>query len=60
MAKHDIYISQRIVKVNSHLNTSISVVLQLEAMNPFSRYLVIPQYFYFEYRDMVLINTAHP
>ena len=29
-------------------------------MNPFSQYLVIPQYFYFEYRDMLLINTAHP
>ena len=29
-------------------------------MNSFSRYLVIPQYFYFENRDMLLINTAHP
>ena len=29
-------------------------------MSPFSRYLVIPQYFYFKYRDMVFINTAQP
>ena len=29
-------------------------------MNPFSRYLVIPQYFYFKHRVMVFTNTAHP
>ena len=29
-------------------------------MNPFSRYLVISQYFYFKYRGMVFTNTAHP
>ena len=29
-------------------------------MNPFSRYLVISQYFYFVYRDKIFTNTVHP
>ena len=29
-------------------------------MSSFSRHLVIPQYFYFVYRDKVFTNTAHP
>ena len=29
-------------------------------MHIFSRYLVIPQYFYFKYRGMIFVNTAHP
>ena len=33
---------------------------QFEWMSPFSRYLVISQYYYFVYRDKVFTNTAHP
>ena len=29
-------------------------------MSIFSRYLVIPQYFYFKCRGMIFVNTAHP
>ena len=52
----------KICSINASKSHSNSTVHQFEAMNPliFSRYLVIPQYFYFKYRGKVFINTAHP
>ena len=38
----------------SHSNTTIH---QFEAMNPFSRCLVMPQYFYFKYRGIPIPPT---
>ena len=50
----------KICSINASESHSNSTVHQFEAMNPFSRYLVIPQYFYFKYRGKEFTNTAHP
>ena len=51
--------SSKICNINASESHSNTTIHQL-AMNPFSQYLVILQYVYFKYRDMVFTNTAHP
>ena len=53
MLKHFIDIFIKICNYNVSESHSNTLVHQFEAMNSFSRYLVIPQYLYFKYHGMI-------